>query len=464
MSRLKVLLAASEVVPFAKTGGLADVAGSLPIALEAMGVDVRVVMPKYGSVKAEGSQAVIGNNVKVYFVENDGYFNRKELYGDKFGDYHDNLERFSFFSKEVLERCKKENFKPDIIHCNDWQTALVPVYLNTLYKYDPFFTDTKVLYTIHNLAYQGLFGKEEFPKMGLEWVLFTIEYFEFYDKINLMKAGIVYADAISTVSPTYAREILTKEFGCGLEGVLKNRENDLFGILNGIDYKTWNPETDKKIFRQYSALKPEERYANKEKLQKELGLKVDRDIPLIGMTSRLADQKGLDLLSKTIDELLSMKVQFVLLGTGDNKYHILFERMGRMHSKNSSINLKFDAALAQKIYASSDLFLMPSRYEPCGLGQMIAFRYGAIPVAREVGGLKDSVKEFNPKTGDGNGFTFAEYRADHMFAAIKRALVLFKNNTRWTGLVKKVMRLDFSWAASAKEYVKLYEKMVNKKR
>ena len=456
---MKVLLAASEVVPFAKTGGLADVAGSLPIALEEMGVDVRVIMPKYGSVKVKGDQTVIGKDVKVYFVENDEYFDRKELYGDKFGDYHDNLERFSFFSREILERCKKENFQPDIIHCNDWQTALVPVYLNTLYKYDPFFANTKVLYTIHNLAYQGVFAKDEFPKMGLDWALFTIEYFEFYGKVSLSKAGLVYANAVSTVSPTYAKEMLTKEFGCGLEGVLKTREKDLFGILNGIDYNAWNSMTDKKIFKHYSAATLDDKYINKERLQKELGLKVDRDIPMIGMTARLADQKGLDLLAKVIDELLNMKIQFVLLGTGDTKYHILFEKMGRIHNKNTSINLRFDATLAQKIYAASDLFLIPSRYEPCGLGQLISFRYGTVPVVRETGGLKDSVKEFNQKSKEGDGFTFSEYRADHLFAAIKRALALFKNKAVWTGLVKKAMSLDFSWEASAKEYIKLYEKI-----
>ncbi len=459
MNKLKVLIAASEAAPFAKTGGLADVAGSLPIALVAAGVDARLIIPKYACVKANGAEAVIGKDIKAYFVENDEYFNRKELYGDKFGDYHDNLERFAFFSKEILERCKKENFQPDIIHCNDWQTALVPVYLNTLYKYDPFFSKTKTLFTIHNLAYQGLFNKDEFPKMGLDWVLFTMEYFEFYGKINLMKAGLVYADAISTVSPTYAKEILTQEFGCGLEGVLKNREDSLYGILNGLDYTAWNPETDRKIFKKYSASSIEDKYINKEKLQKSLGLKIDREMPMIGLISRLADQKGLDLVAKMIDELLNMKAQFVLLGTGDNKYHILFEKMARIHNKNASINLKFDAALAQKIYAASDIFLIPSKYEPCGLGQMISFRYGVVLVVRQTGGLKDSVQEFDLKTKEGNGFTFSEYRADHLFTAIKRALALYKNKSVWTGLVKKIMALDFSWEKSAQEYIELYQKI-----
>ncbi len=460
MNRLKVLLASSEVAPFAKTGGLADVAGSLPLAFEKLGVDVRVIMPKYICVKIKGDETVIGGGIKVYFVVNDAYFNRKELYGDKFGDYHDNLERFAFFSKEVLARCKEEDFSPDIIHCNDWQSALVPVYLNTLYKYDRFFSKTRVLFTIHNMAYQGVFSKEEFPKIGLDRALFNINYFEFYDKVNLMKAALVYSDAISTVSPTYAKEILSEEFGCGLEGALKTREDVLYGILNGIDYNLWNPEKDSKIFKRYSLANIDDKYVNKEALQRQAGFKIDREIPLVGIISRLADQKGLDLLVKIIDDLLNLKLQFILLGTGENKYHLLLEKVAKAHQKNASINLKFDATLAQKIYASSDIFLIPSRYEPCGLGQMISFKYGTIPVARQTGGLKDSVSEFDPKTGTGNGFTFEEYRAERFFSEIKNALSVYKNRDVWMELVKKVMALDFSWEASAKEYVKLYTKII----
>jgi len=278
-----------------------------------------------------------------------------------------------------------------------------------------------------------------------------------------MKAAIVYSDAISTVSPTYAKEMLGQEFGCGLEGVLKTRESDLYGILNGIDYGTWNPKTDKKIFKKYSVENIQDKCVNKESLQEETGLKVDSAIPMIGMISRLADQKGLDLLAKIIDELLQTKVQFVLLGTGDNKYHILFERIARIYGRNASINLKFDATLAQKIYASSDLFLIPSRYEPCGLGQMISFKYGAIPIVRQTGGLKDSVIEFDPKTGEGNGFTFVDYKAEGFFDSIKKALALYKHRELWTNLVKKVMALDFSWEASAREYLKLYNRIIKTK-
>ncbi len=459
MERLKILLVSSEVVPFAKTGGLADVCGSLPIALEELGVDIRVIIPKYASIKENDDETTIGKNIKVYFVKNDAFFKRPELYGDKFGDYKDNLDRFAFFSKEVLERCKREGFSPDIIHSNDWQTALVPVYLNTFYKYDAFFSRTKTLFTIHNLAYQGLFPKDEFPKMGLDWALFHINYFEFYGKVNLMKAGIVYSDAVSTVSPTYAKEILTKEFGCGLEGVLQARKNVLNGILNGIDPRMWDPATDTKIYRNYTAKAIEGKYANKELLQKEMGLKIDSGIPMIGMVARLADQKGADLVAEIIDSLLNMKVQFVLLATGENKYHILFEKISKKYKGNTSINLKFDATLAQKIYAASDLFLIPSRYEPCGLGQMISFRYGTLPVVRQTGGLKDTVIEFDPRTGKGNGFTFVEPRSKDFFAAIKKALLVYKDTEIWTRLVKRVMGMDLSWKKLAKEYIKLYSKI-----
>lgn len=459
MEKLKVLFASSEVVPFAKTGGLADIVGSLPIALEAMGVDARVIMPKYRSVKIDGKETKIGKGVKVYLVEHDDYFNRKDLYGDKYGDYADNLDRFAFFSRQVLERCIKENFKPDIIHCSDWHTALIPVYLNTIYKYDPFFENTRTLFTIHNIAYQGLFSKDDFPKMGLDWALFHIHYFEFYGKINLMKAGIVYADAVSTVSPTYAREILTKEYGCGLEGVLQAKSEAVYGILNGIDYGVWNPATDTKLVKKYSVDNYDNKYINKEALQKSLGLKVDCDIPMIGIISRLADQKGMDILTKILNDILTMKVQFVLLGTGEHKYHVLLEKMANAHSKNTSINLKFNIVPAEKIYASSDIFLIPSRYEPCGLSQMISFKYGTIPVARRTGGLKDTIEEYNPGSGKGTGFTFEEYKPEALLAAIKKALSVYQHRSAWRELVKRVMELDFSWQVSAKEYIRLYNRI-----
>jgi starch synthase len=466
MEKLKILIASSEVAPFAKTGGLADVCGSLPLALEELGVDVRVIMPKYATVKVQGDETTIGKNIKVYFVKNDYYFKRQELYGDKFGDYSDNLDRFAYFCREVLERCKHEGFEPNIIHCNDWHTALIPVYLNTMYRDDPFFLGTRSMLTIHNLAYQGLFPKEEYPKIGLGWEMFNIDNFEFYDKVNLMKAGIVYADAVSTVSPSYSKEILTKEFGCGLEGVLANRAEDLHGVLNGIDEVVWDPMIDKKIYKNYSlqtlAENLEDRFANKDALQKELKLKPDRSLPMIAMVSRLADQKGADLVAEIIDNLLNMKLQFVLLGTGDNKYHIIFDRIAKKYVFNTSINLRFDATLADKIYAACDMFLIPSRYEPCGLGQMIALRYGSIPVVRQTGGLKDTVKEYDAATGEGNGFTFVEYRSKELLGSVKRAVALYQDKDAWANLVRKAMSQDFSWKNSGAEYIKLYRAIIGK--
>lgn len=460
---MKILFVSSEVKPFATTGGLGDVSGSLPCALAESGADVRVVMPKYSSVKTDENEAMLGGLAKVFFIPHDDYFRRKELYGDSYGDYADNLDRFSYFCRQALERCKKENFKPDVIHCNDWQTALVPVYLSTVYKYDPFFAGTKTLFTIHNLAYQGLFDREEFPKIGLDWSLFDIRYFEFYGKVNLMKAGLIYADAVNTVSPGYAQEVLTEELGCGLEGVLKSRHEPITGIMNGIDYAVWDPSKDKKIFKQYSVETVPDRYVNKDKFQKELGFKVDRDIPLIGMISRLADQKGLDLLVRVIHDILDMKVQFVLLGTGDTKYHIQLEKAAKAHPKNASMNLRYDALLAEKIYAACDLFLIPSRYEPCGLSQMVSFKYGAIPVVRLTGGLKDSVIDYDQKTRTGTGFAFTEYKPEAFLSAVKRALYMTKNKDAWAALVKRVMALDFSWRVSAAAYMKLYDTITAKR-
>ena len=312
------------------------------------------------------------------------------------------------------------------------------------------------------MAYQGVFSKEEFPKIGLDWILFHINYFEFYDKVNLMKAGLVYSDAISTVSPTYAKEILTQEFGCGLEGVLKTRENVLSGILNGIDYDLWSPEKDTKIFKKYSVDSLQDKYTNKEMLQKEMGLKVDRSIPMFGMISRLADQKGADFVADIIGKMLNMKTQFVLLGTGDNKYHVIFEKIARKYPLNASISLKFDAVLAQKIYAASDMFFVPSRYEPCGLSQMISFKYGTIPVVRQTGGLKDTVQEFDPKTGVGTGFTFIEPRSEDLLSAVKKSLLVYKDKPLWASLVKSVMGLDYSWKASAKEYINLFNGIIKR--
>lgn len=467
---MKILFCSSEVIPFAKTGGLADVSGALPLALEKLGAEVRVVMPKYRTVTSYKSHVTslkskvlytkIGKNIPVYFIENNKYFNRQGLYGDRGSDYPDNLERFSFFCKEVLHLIRKLNFKVDIIHCNDWQTALIPVYLKTAYRDLGFFQGVNTMLTIHNLGYQGLFPKEEFPTLGLDWSLFNMEALEFYGKINFLKGGIVFTDLITTVSSTYSREIQTQEFGCGLEGILLKRQADLYGIINGLDNDVWNPRKDKLIPKTYSSSKREDKKINKRQLQVEQGLESKGDVPLIGMVGRLADQKGLDLLAKIINDILQLDVQFILLGTGDEKYHIMFKKIKERYP-NASINLKYDGVLARKIYAGSDMFLMPSRYEPCGLGQLISLRYGTIPIVRKTGGLADTIFDYSSDSLNGNGFTFSEYDSGKLLDAIKRALSVYKDKKAWGKLVKRGMEYDFSWDQSAKKYLELYEKTIS---
>lgn len=465
--RLKVLFVSSEVAPFSKTGGMADVAGSLPAALHKAGLDVRVATPRYKSVidfckikvnDIFGNEARLSDSVPVYFIENDGYFMRDNLYGDKKGDYPDNLERFAFFSRRTLELLKEIDFKPDIIHCNDWQTALVPVYLKETFSADPFYSGIKTVLTIHNIAYQGLFPKTEFHKTGLSWDYFTMHRLEFYDMVNLLKGGLVFADAITTVSPTYAGEIQTPEFGYGLNSLLLERKNSISGIINGVDYSQWDPSKDKELKYHFSLSKIEGKHKNKLALQKKAGLGQDPDVPLVGVISRLADQKGLDLVSRIIHPLLGMDAQFILLGTGEERYRRLFENIRKKFPGKASINLRFDALLAKEIYAGADMFLMPSRYEPCGLGQIISLRYGTIPVVRNTGGLADTIVEYDPGTTRGNGFVFERYDAGELFAAVKRAVDIYRQRGLWKKLVANAMRCDFSWDSSAKKYIELYKK------
>ena len=458
---MKILIVASEVVPFAKTGGLADVAGALPLALEEVGQEVIIALPHYKGIqdskfnikrlKDDISYAVIGGNIKVYFIENDAYFNRDGLYGDKNADHKDNLERFSYFCKRTLLLLKEINFKADIIHVHDWQACLIPVYLKTIFAKDDFYKSIKTILTIHNIGYQGLFSKEEFPKLGLDWNLFSMDCLEFYDKINILKGGMVFCDIINTVSPTYSKEIQTKEFGFGLEGVLSERKNSLFGILNGLDYSIWNPETDKFIAKNFSVNDIDGKSEDKEDLRKICKLPLKKDVPLCGIVSRLAEQKGFDILSEAIEKICRMDLQLVILGTGDAKYHVLLENIVKKYPKIISLHLKFDDSLAHKIYAGSDIFLMPSKYEPCGLGQLISLRYGTIPLVFKTGGLADTVNE-------GNGFVFDRYDKAPLVNTIKKALQAFENKKQWEGLVKTAMQCNFSWEASAKEYIRLYEK------
>lgn len=458
---MKIVICASEVVPFAKTGGLADVAAALPLALEKLGQEVIVVMPGYRIVHSSKfivqslgngvSYSVIGKGIKVYFIENDAYFARQELYGDKNGDYQDNLERFSYYSKKTLELLKEINFRADIIHCHDWQAALIPVYLKGPYAEDAFYQKAKTVLTIHNIGYQGLFAKEEFPKLGLEESFFDIENLEFYGKINILKGGIASSDIINTVSPTYSRQIQAKEFGFGLEGVLNKRRNRLFGILNGLDYSIWNPQEDTFIAKNYSLSNLKDKNEDKKDLQMICNLPVKKDIPLLGIVSRLAEQKGLDILAQGLDAICKMGLQLVILGTGDLKYHQLLEEAVKKYSKVVFLSLKFDDALAHKIYAGSDIFLMPSKYEPCGLGQMISLKYATIPLVFKTGGLADTINS-------DNGFVFSSYKKEELLKTIKGAIQAYRDKKKWQEMIKKAMRYNFSWEESAKKYIELYEK------
>ena len=473
---LKVLYVASEAVPFVKTGGLADVAGSLPKELKQKGVDVRVVMPKYSGIKEEyrnnmehiydgeinvawrkkylGIDRYDYKNVPFYFIDNQEYFYREGYYG-----YPDDVERFTFFCRAVLAMLPHIDFWPDIIHMNDWQTGLISVYLKLEHNEDPHYNKIKTIYTIHNLKYQGRFWKGYLPDvLGLDWKYFNNGDLEYFDDINFMKGAIVYSDKVTTVSRSYAKEIQDPYFGEGLEGMLQKRDGDLSGIINGLDYEDYNPQTDKYIVKNFDvqnaiAVKGD----NKEMLQKKLGLPVNRNIPMIGMVTRLVEAKGLDLVTRILDELLEYEnVQFVLLGTGDRQYEDWFKGLVWRYPKKVSANIFFNNELAHQIYAASDLFLMPSQYEPCGIGQLIALRYGSVPIVRATGGLKDTVEAYNNYTQTGNGFSFNNYNAHELLFSIKRAIDSISDLSKRISLVENGMTADYSWEESAKQYKDLY--------
>ncbi|MFH1578409.1 MAG: glycogen/starch synthase [Candidatus Omnitrophota bacterium] len=462
---MKVVICASEVVPFAKTGGLADVAGALPLELEKLKQEVIVILPFYKKAALSNVSvkslcpgvltAKIGKGVRVYFIKNDKYFNRDGLYGNQQGDYPDNLDRFSYFCRKSLELLKQIKFKPDIIHIHDWQASAIAIYLKTLFATDTFYKKSRTLLTIHNLAYQGIFASEEFPKLGLDWSVFNMQGLEYYGKVNILKGGIIFSDCLNTVSHAYADEIQTKEFGCGLEGVLANRKGSLFGILNGLDYSIWDPLIDQSLYKKYDTKSLEGKYENKLKLQKEARLTVDKGVPLFGMVSRLAEQKGLDILADAIDEICKLKLQLIILGTGDLKYHRLLEEKSKKFPKLFRLYLKFDNTLAHRIYAASDIFLMPSRYEPCGLGQMISLKYATAPLAYKTGGLADTVD-------NKNGFIFDNYSSSALIDTIKLAISLYQDKKKWQAKIKKGMKYNFSWQESAKKYIQLYRDIKRK--
>jgi starch synthase len=467
--RLKVLFVSAEVSPYAKTGGLADVAGSLPIALMGHGCDIRVAMPRYRQIDSpmdyvtdfpvmlgRNRETCIvrkgGESLPVYFIDSYRYFDREGVYC-----FFDDADRFAFLCVSILEMLPRIGFKPDIIHCNDWHTGPICMLLEKKYRGESFYSEMSTVYTIHNLRYQGNFPREAMRLFNVDDSVYTPGQAEFYGTFSFMKCGIVFAQKVNTVSSVYAEEIKTPMYGEGMEGVLKARAEDLTGILNGIDYDEFNPETDSRIYVKYNGRSIENKALNKRQLQKEMGL-AEEDVPLLGIVSRLSDQKGLDLVLENLQNIVNEGAQFVLLGTGDPRYEDAFKEFAAKCPGSVAAAIKFDAGLAQKIYAGCDMFLMPSRFEPCGLGQMISLRYGTIPIVRATGGLAETVVDYNLDPVNGNGFSFREYSPDMFLDAVKRALRVYREDRRqWRMLVERAMTQDFSWKKSAEKYIELYE-------
>ncbi|MCX7747095.1 MAG: glycogen synthase [Clostridia bacterium] len=474
--QLKILFASVEVVPYAKTGGLADVAGSLPQTLAAMGNDVRIVMPRYKIIESDMEYVTdfpveLGprretcivretslevpqdksKKIPVYFIDNYYYYDRDGIYC-----YFDDADRFALFCRAVLDMLPKIDFKPDVIHCNDWHTGPICMLLNEKYKKYPYYSNISTVFTVHNLEYQGNFSGDVFKVFNLPPNVFTPEKVEFYGMFSFMKAGLVYGDIINTVSETYAGEILTSKYGEKMEGVLKDRVKDLFGITNGISYDKFNPSEDPRIFKNYGADNYLDKKENKTALQKDVGMPV-KDVPMFGLISRLTDQKGLNLILDIADQMLKEDIQFVLLGEGDPYYQDAFRNLSRKYPDKVKTFIEFNAALAQRIYAASDIFLMPSRFEPCGLGQIISIRYGTIPIVRATGGLADTIIDYDKDNKNGNGFSFNEFSSKELLKTFERALKLYKKKPQeWSELVKKVLGLDFSWNQPAEKYMMLY--------
>jgi starch synthase len=474
---VNILLISSEVAPFAKSGGLADVAGALPRALRRLGHDVRIVLPCYRTVhqrfsleetdisikatvdgrsrRAEVRQTTL-DDVPVYLIDQPRYFDRDGLYGTADGDFPDNAERFGFFCRAAVELPRRLDWRPDVLHCNDWQSGLVPVLLRTDHPQDRFYAATGSLLTIHNLGYQGVFPASTLERLGLDPHLLHPAALEYWGQLSFLKGGVVFADRVNTVSETYCRETLTPAYGFGFDGILRARGAAYSGILNGLDQRQWNPATDAALAHPYSDDDLAGKTACKRALQEELGLTVDPDQPLLAMVTRLDTQKGLDLVEAAWERLLARKLQLVLLGTGEEKHRRFFAEMQERQPEQVAIHLSFDDALSRRIYAGSDLFLMPSHYEPCGLGQLIALRYGCIPVVRRTGGLADTVTDPAEDAAAANGFTFGEPSPLSLLVSVDRALDLYRQPQRWLAMVRRGMRQDFSWNRSAQHYLELY--------
>ena len=493
--KLRVVLAASEAVPFSKTGGLADVSTALAKALDAMGHDVTLIIPDYrvlrlarqehlpvvtdtglrfglsinGKYVTAGVNWTVlpGSGVKALMISQAEYFYRPQLYMEEGKGYLDNCERFSFFSRAVLTICQQMVLRPDIIHCNDWQTGLIPALLHTIYAGRPGFENAASVMTLHNMAYQGRFWHLDMPLTGMEWKYFNLNHMEMWGDVNLLKTGISFADQITTVSPTYAREICTREGGEGLDGLLSYRGHDLTGILNGIDADVWNPASDPLIPAHYSVNDiTTGKSICKSRLQQRVGLPGRDDVPVFGMVSRMSDQKGFDLLASCAARLLAHDIQMVFLGTGEPRYESYLKHLAAHHPSKVAIYVGFDESLAHQIEAGSDAFLMPSRFEPCGLNQMYSLRYGTLPIVRRVGGLADSVVDTNKTTmanRTATGFVFDSYDATSLAETVERAIDLFHQAEDWRQVMVNGMSLDWSWENSAKNYIDVYQRALERR-
>ena len=476
---MHIAFVASECVPYSKTGGLADVVGALPRALASLGHQVSVYLPRYRQTKLADPQTVVRSitvpfddkyrfcsvvtagttaGVRFYFVDYPPYFDREALYGTPAGDYTDNAERFALFSRAVIEASKVLGV-PHVFHCHDWQSALVPVMLRTLYAEDPAFREVATVFTIHNMGYQGLFPPDILPLLMLPWDLLTISKMEFFGQVNFLKGALVMSDFVTTVSRKYSQEIQTTEYGFGLEGVLRNRASTVTGILNGVDYDEWSPQTDKFTAAKYSSLDFAGKQKCKEDLLQTFGMKADSKIPVIGIVSRFAAQKGFDLIAQIADRLAREELTIVVLGTGDKPYEEMFLRLNKQFPNKIAIKVAYDNAIAHKIEAGADMFLMPSRYEPCGLNQIYSLKYGTVPIVRATGGLDDTIEPWDARTGKGTGFKFTDYTGDALLATVKQALLAYRDQSSWQTLMRNGMGRDFSWGASAREYGKIYDRV-----
>ena len=476
---MRIAFAASEGVPFSKTGGLADVVGALPRALAVAGHEVSVYLPLYRQTRLSEARIAVRSvtipfddhyrfcsvveggeiaGVRHYFIDYPPFFDREGLYGSSSGDFADNAERFALFSRAVLEASKILGV-PQIFHCHDWQSALVPILLRTQYTEDPAFRDAATVFTIHNAGYQGLFSPDTLPLLTLPWDLFTMSKMEFFGNVNFLKGALAYADFVTTVSRKYSQEIQTTEYGFGLEGVLRDRAATVAGILNGVDYDVWSPETDKFIAASFSDPDLSGKTRCKQDLLDAFGIsQPDLRLPVFGIVSRFVAQKGFDLMSQIMDRLAREEMIVVALGSGDRSFEEMFLRLHKQFPNKIAVKIAYDNPLAHKIEAGSDMFLMPSRYEPCGMNQIYSLKYGTVPIVRATGGLDDTIEPWDPRTGKGTGFKFWEYSGESLLLTIKQALHAFRDQGTWQQLMRNGMAKDFSWKASAKEYVRVYEK------